>query len=181
LDQAAWERLVELYGPLVYAWCRQAGLQEADALDIGQEVFRSVLAAIADFRRDRPGDSFRAWLRTIVRNKIRDRSRRAGVKQLAAQDLIEQVWAEQGPEPDAPSVACVAAETVNLCRRAVELIRGEFSEVYFRAFWQVVVLGRSPADVAEELDISVNSVYLAKSRILRRLREEFAGLLDEKK
>ena len=71
-DPKAWKRLVALYGPLVYDWCRQSGLHGEDAADIGQEVFGSVAAKVAEFRRDRPGDSFRGWLWTITRNKIRD-------------------------------------------------------------------------------------------------------------
>ena len=71
-DRAGWTRLVSLYGPLVYRWCRCAGLQPADAADLGQEVFCAVARNISNFRRDRPGDSFRAWLHTITLNKIRD-------------------------------------------------------------------------------------------------------------
>src|SRR5437764_1344254 len=71
-EQPAWERLVKLYTPLVYRWCRQHGVQAADAADVGQEVFQAVARRIHDFRRERPGDSFRGWLRTITRNKVRD-------------------------------------------------------------------------------------------------------------
>src|SRR5262245_41329475 len=72
---AAWEQLVDLYAPLVYHWCRRAGLAPPDADDVFQEVFRAVARALAEFRRDRAGDSFRGWLRTITSNKIRDHFR----------------------------------------------------------------------------------------------------------
>src|SRR5262245_13672085 len=72
---AAWEQLVDLYAPLVYHWCRRAGLGAEDTEDVFQEVFRAVARALADFRRDRAGDTFRGWLRTITSNKIRDHFR----------------------------------------------------------------------------------------------------------
>jgi RNA polymerase sigma-70 factor (ECF subfamily) len=68
----AWERLARLYGPTVYVWCRRAGVPEADAADVSQEVLAAVARHLADFRRERPGDSFRGWLWTITRNKVRD-------------------------------------------------------------------------------------------------------------
>src|SRR5262249_48830287 len=71
-DQAAWERLVSLYTPLVYHWCLRHGLQPADAEEVSQEVFLAVARGIGDFRHDREGDSFRGWLRTITRNKVCD-------------------------------------------------------------------------------------------------------------
>src|SRR5437764_23519 len=72
----AWERLAELYGQTVYVWCRRAGVSEADAADVSQEVFTAVARTVADFRRERPGDSFRGWLWTITQNKVRDHWRR---------------------------------------------------------------------------------------------------------
>src|SRR5215207_5403568 len=72
----AWERLVDLYAPLVYHWCRRARLGPEDTADVFQEVFRAVARTIATFHRDRTGDTFRGWLRTITRNKIRDHFRR---------------------------------------------------------------------------------------------------------
>ena len=64
-DPAAWRRLVALYGPLVYSWARRWGLPAEDAADVVQEVFRAVVAHLGQYRRDRPGDTFRGWLWTI--------------------------------------------------------------------------------------------------------------------
>jgi RNA polymerase sigma-70 factor (ECF subfamily) len=72
----AWEQIVSLYTPLVYSWCRKRSVRAADAEDVGQDVFRAVFRSLAEFRRDRPGDSFRAWLRTITEHKILDYRRR---------------------------------------------------------------------------------------------------------
>jgi RNA polymerase sigma-70 factor (ECF subfamily) len=73
---SACERIVHLYGPLVYGRCRRQGLSADDALDVGQEAFAAVFRSLGDFRREQPGDSFRAWLRTITDNKVRDYQRR---------------------------------------------------------------------------------------------------------
>jgi RNA polymerase sigma-70 factor, ECF subfamily len=181
LDQAAWERLVSLYSPLVYGWCRQAGLQAADAADVGQEVFRSVARKIGDFRRAREGDTFRGWLRTITRNKIRDSIRRkrtelVGVGGSDAQRRLLQV----------ESVVCDAIDDPRddsdrriLYHRVIELVHREFAERTWQAFWRVALDEQRPADVASALGMSVNAVYLAKSRVLRRLREELAALMEE--
>ena len=75
-DREAWQRLVDVYAPLVYRWCRRTGVAADEAADVLQEVFLAVATHIGDFRRDRPGDSFSAWLRTITRNKIHDQLRR---------------------------------------------------------------------------------------------------------
>jgi hypothetical protein len=93
---AAWECLVDLYAPEVYRWCRQSGLQGEDTADVVQEVFTAVAAHVEQFRRERPGDSFRGWLWTITRNKIRDHFRhRQGQPQAAggtdAQQQLGQI------------------------------------------------------------------------------------------
>src|SRR2546425_622239 len=75
-DADGWRRLVRLYSPMVFDWCRQRGLQSEDAADVLQEVFQAVFQHVADFRRDRPGDSFRGWLWTITQNKLHDHFRR---------------------------------------------------------------------------------------------------------
>jgi RNA polymerase sigma-70 factor (ECF subfamily) len=173
-DQAAWERLVHLYSPLVYDWCRRAGLQAADAADVGQTVFLAVARKVRDFRRDRAGDSFRRWVRAITRTKILDHRRaRAGREAEAGDALLGLPAAADGSDP-----AADREEEGLLFRRAVDLVRGEFEPRTWQAFWQVVVDGRAPADVAGDLATSANAVYLAKARVLRRLCEEFADLVD---
>jgi len=179
-DRQAWERLVKLYAPLVYVWCRRWGLQAADAADVGQEVFQAVARKVAEFRRDRAGDSFRGWMRTITRHKVCDLLRRQHPEPLAEGGKEEQT----APQPCAPSrledsSAEEDREEVSLLyRRALELISSHFEEQTRRAFWAVVIDNRSVADVAGELRMTSNAVYLAKARVLRRLRLEFADLLD---
>jgi RNA polymerase sigma-70 factor (ECF subfamily) len=175
----AWKRLAGLYGATVYVWCRRAGVSEADAPDVSQEVFTAVARRIADFRRERPGDSFRAWLWTITRNKVRDhwrllaeQVRAAGGT--AAQEVMNQVAEPAGPESEAGA----EPHPGDLYLRALELIRSEFEERTWKAFLMVTVEGRMPAEVAAELGTTPGAVYIAKCRVLKRLREEFGDLLE---
>lgn len=178
-EPGAWERLVGLYGPLVYHWCRRAGLQPADSRDVGQEVFRAVMRGIAQFRRDREGDTFRGWLRAITRHKISDslRERPRALTGTGAPEL-HGVPATSGPGAADLGAGEDAADARIVCRRALALIRDAVEERTWQAFWRVTVEARPPADVAGELGISPNAVYLAKSHVLRRLREEFAELIE---
>jgi RNA polymerase sigma-70 factor (ECF subfamily) len=174
----AWQRLARLYGPLVYSWCRRQGLQPADVDDIVQEVFRTLLARIAEFRRDQPGSSFRGWLYTITRNKLGDFWRRRSAQPQAiggsaARERLEEVAIEETPENS------TSGQLASLYRRALDLICKEFEARTWQAFWLVVCENRVPADVAAQLDLSLNAVYLAKSRILRRLRETLGEVPEE--
>jgi RNA polymerase sigma-70 factor (ECF subfamily) len=178
-DPAAWERLVSLYAPLVCHWCRGWGLQDHDAADVFQEVFQAVVAHIGTFRKERAGDTFRGWLRTIVRNKVHDHFRRRGrepegVGGTDAQRRLAQV---PGPAPAEDEPPADDGEH-GLFGRALELIRGEFEERTWQAFWRTAVEGRAPRDVGAELSMSPGAVRVAKSRVLHRLREELGDLLE---
>lgn len=178
-DQSAWERLVRLYSPLVYRWCRQGGVSATDAADVGQEVFRAVARKVSDFRRDRDGDSFCGWLRVITRSKVCDhlRARREQAAATGGSDALTQL--EQLPQPEEASDEGQSPEDTRiLYRRAMELIQSEFEETTWQAFYRVVVEGQSPADAAAALGMTASAVYTAKSRVLRRLREEFADLIE---
>jgi RNA polymerase sigma-70 factor (ECF subfamily) len=178
-DQAAWVRLVALYDPVLDGWCSSAGLQAADAADVKQEVFTAVTRSIGDFRRNRGSDSFRGWLFAITRNKIRDRLRKLsedGVGGTAAHIRLSLIAADD-LDAEPPFDSHDSNDERLLFLQALEIIRCEFESKTWDAFWQVTVEGRSPADVAAELGISTNAVYLARSRILRRLRTEFSELI----
>ncbi len=182
-DRTAWDRLVHLYAPLVYMWCARTGLQEADALDVGQEVFQAVWSHIPGFQRQQPGDSFRGWLRIITRNKITDFHRRNRAEKEAREEgrfheavtLTEPAPLRELSDPDPDEDG---AEASLIYQRAAELIRAEFQEKTWLAFEEVVIKGQTPADTARALQMSTNAVYLAKARVLKRLREEFEDLMD---
>jgi RNA polymerase sigma-70 factor (ECF subfamily) len=174
----AWERLVDLYAPLVYHWCRRSDLGPEDTADVFQEVFRAVAEHIGGFHRDRAGDTFRGWLRTITQNKIRDHfRRRAGEPQAGGgTDAQRRLLAVPEEEPgEDPSEAGLLHRQLH---GVLEGIRGEFEERTWQAFWQVQMEGRAPAEVGTELDMTAAAVRKAKFRVLRRLREEMGELLD---
>jgi RNA polymerase sigma-70 factor (ECF subfamily) len=179
-DPSAWQRLVALYAPLVYRWCRCWGLQAADAADVGQEVFGAVARKVGGFRRERPGDSFRGWLRTIARHKVLDHQagRRQETDGAGGSDALTRLYQVPADGPDDAEPGAEDEDRALLYRRAVELIQGDFQEQTWRAFWRVVVDGQAPADVAAELGMTRDAVYHAQARVLRRLREEFSDLED---
>lgn len=169
-DRDGWSRLAKLYGPLVYRWSRRRGLSSEDAADVVQEVFRAVAGSIQDFQAG-PTGSFRGWLWTITRNKILDRHRRnqRQPEAVGGTDALQRLL--QIPESLDESEAG-SNSNGNLVRRALALIRPDFTDASWQAFWRVVMEDQSAADVARNLGISVNAVYIAKSRVLHRLRKE---------
>jgi RNA polymerase sigma-70 factor (ECF subfamily) len=176
----AWDRLVSLYAPLVYRWCRGGGLREQDATDIIQEVFQAVAVHIGGFRKQREGDSFRGWLRTITRNKVHDYFRRRGREPEGVGGSEAQARLAELPAPwprEDSSLSEEHAEGV-LVKRALELIRREFTERTWQAFCRTAIDGRSAPEVAAELSMSAGAVRVAKSRVLQRLREELGDLIE---
>jgi len=174
-DPQAWQRLAELYGPLVYQWCRRCEVAPEDAADLVQDVFDTVAGHVGEFAYRRPGDSFRAWVRTVTLNRVRDHFRR----------LRHQVEAKGGTDaqrrlleiPDRASLPAHDGPFQDaLWQRVLDAVRAEFEDRTWQAFWQVVIDGRAPADVAADLGMTLGAVYKAKARILRRVRVELEGL-----
>jgi RNA polymerase sigma-70 factor (ECF subfamily) len=178
----AWERFVRLYSPVVYRWCRRAGLAAEDAADVLQEVLSAVMLHLPDFRRDGPQDSFTAWLAAITRNKARDHYRRRhGKAQAQGGSTAQRQMAEipQPPESPEPSEECIRPDAESaawVSRGALDTIRAEFEAQTWDAFWRTAVDGQSPAHVAADLQMSPAAVYMAKSRVLRRLRQVLGEL-----
>lgn len=176
-DADAWRRLMELYRPLVLFWCTRGGVAVDDAEDVAQGVFAAAAADLRGFRRDRPGDTFRGWLRVVTRNQVALHFRRNR----------DQVQAEGGSgawemlasvaDPLAVPEEDELAQVNQLHRRAVEQVRGEFEERTWRAFWITAIEGRSPVDLADELGMTPAAIRQAKSRVLRRLKQEMGELL----
>ena len=179
-DEHAWESIVTIYGPLVYRLCRVKNIQAEDARDISQDVFRSAFRNIQSFRRDRPGDSFRAWLLKITSNKIIDYFRRQQQKPPAKGGTDMQTKIHQIPDLhwDSSTDGAVFDSTSNVIKRAIDMAKGDFATNTWEAFWQTTVEGRATEEVAEHLHLSKWSVYQAKSRVLRRIREDLNGMLD---
>jgi RNA polymerase sigma-70 factor (ECF subfamily) len=169
----AWERFVNLYTPLLFYWARRVGLQESDAADLVQDVFATLVQKLPEFHYDR-SQSFRSWLHTVLLNKWRKlRRRQPSLPQPGDASLASLA------NPDDEFVELEEAEfRQHLFVRALQLMQADFQPTTWKACWEHVVCDRPAAEVARELQITVNAVYLAQSRVLRRLRQELEGLLD---
>jgi RNA polymerase sigma-70 factor (ECF subfamily) len=181
-DTDAWREFVTLYEPLVYKLARRKGLQDADARDLCQEVFRTVSQAIDRWDRDpsRRGGSFRGWLSRIARNLLvnfltRRPYRFRGSGSTSIQELLE---AQPADDPSATAVF-EAEYRRRLFRWAADAVKGEFAPTTWQAFWLTAVEDHSPSDVAAELGLSVGAVYIVRSRVLARLRHRIEQLGDE--
>jgi len=153
---------------LLAHWAKKSGVPEADRADIVQDVFL-VLVRVAPTFRYEPGRSFRAWLHTVFANKWRDACRKKSPALLGSD--AEGIPAAIVPMDEAEYRAVLAA-------RAAKLIEADFNAATWQAFWRTAVEGKPAAEVAAELGLSANAVYLARSRVLARLRQELAGLWD---
>jgi RNA polymerase sigma-70 factor, ECF subfamily len=171
-DKEAWERLVRLYTPFLHYWCRRWGVSRADADDVLQEVFQAIAKNLKDFRRERTGDSFRGWLRGIARNKALSLRRHRSPRGTGGTDFyrrsllipdgrIDSVLDAEGAQQEAKGV---------LYEQALKLVKNEFEERTWQAFWRAVADGQAPAIIAEDLGVTAAAVRQAKSRVLRRLK-----------
>ena len=172
----AWQRLVQLYGPLIYGWCRRLGRQPADAADATQDVLMSVARDLARFDPDGPGATFRGWLWTITRRRLADQARRVA-RQLEQPDgSLSKLAAEVLPDVGDPPTDA-ADDRAAVASRAAAMLRDQFEPTTWNAFWATVVEKRQPAEVAESLGVTRWAVYKARARVLQRLREELEGLI----
>lgn len=172
-DAQAWSEFVDLYGPLVFAWCRRAGLDGPNAADVTQEVFLAVSRAIDRFESGGVEGAFRGWLCTITHNKIRDFFRKQYRRFPATGGTTMQAALQQIAEPISSDSQTASGDDPvgSLYRRALRMVREEVAENTWQAFWRTAVEQQHTADVAADLGMTQNSVRQAKSRVLRRLRE----------
>jgi RNA polymerase sigma-70 factor (ECF subfamily) len=172
-EEAAWARFVKLYTPLIYTWGRRMGVPRQEALDLVQDVLTVLVQKLPNFSYDR-GKSFRSWLRTVTLNKRREQVRRRTGPMLNASDsFLDDLAGDSGSDTLEEK-----EYRRHLVRRALQLMQLDFEPTTWKACWEHIVSGRSAADVGRELGISEGAVYVAKYRVLRRLRENLTGLLD---
>ncbi len=182
-DSRAWRELVDLYGPLIAHWCRRGGLDHHAAADCVQQTFTAVLRSLDGYQARKSSGSFRGWLWTIASNKIRDHWRSShreanGAGGSTALQALQQVPVEE------PSVEVflsasepVDAEQLNsLMSRAMQQIRGEFAPRTWDIFHRAVVDQIPTGMVAQEFSVTSAAVRQARSRILRRLREQLGDI-----
>jgi len=177
-DRRAWEQFVEIYAPLVFQFARRRGLQESDAADVVQEVLISVADAFRRRKYDRSRGAFRGWLLTIARNEVHDwlaaRGRR---QQPSGGTTAQQALASVAADDDARAWDRDYQE--RLFAWAADRVKGEVEPATWQAFWQTAIDERSGQEVAARLGMTVAAVYLAKSRVMKRLRELVQEIDDE--
>lgn len=174
MDNPSWATLVDQHFDRVYGWCRESGIDDHTAADIAQEVFVSALGSLHRFEKSSVS-SFGGWLRTICKRRIADYWRRrreipmGGTDALNMFSQLGMIRESLDPGHDNPNVDNQNLDDDHLLA-AVATVQPEFEAVSWRAFWMTTVEGRSATDVAFDLGMTRNAVYLAKSRILKRLR-----------
>lgn len=168
--------MVQLYGPLIYGWCRRVGRQPADAADATQDVLVSVSRDLHRFDPHAAGATFRGWLWTITRRRLADQTRRHARRVEQADGSLADVAEEVAFGPEEPPTGA-AEDRAAVTSRAVAMLRDQFEDSTWNAFWATVAEGRQPAEVAESLGLSRWAVYKARARVLQRLREELDGLV----
>lgn len=168
----AWGRFVLLYTPILQDWAKRHGFQPADAADLVQEVLVKLIGELPRYVRGE-GQSFRGWLYRVTANQGRDFRRRAATRALpgaAGLSIVESEGAFEEFEE--------VEYRRTIVNRALELVRGEFTDRTWAAFSGLMINGRPAADLAREFGTTENAVYLARHRVLTRLRREIEGLLD---
>lgn len=170
-NAAAWAEFVALYEPLIRRLARQKGLQDADAGDLCQEVFRVVAGVIHQWDLDPARGTFRGWLSRITRNLLINFLTRQQYRPIGSGSTSVQEFLEAQPSPDPAATALFEAEyRWRMFEYAVNEIRNEFTLSTWLAFWRTAVEGHSPGEVARELHLSMGAVYVARSRVLARLK-----------
>ncbi|HJT78164.1 MAG TPA: sigma-70 family RNA polymerase sigma factor [Gemmataceae bacterium] len=170
-DEAAWRQFVDLYTPLVYRYARKQGLQDADAADLTQEVLGAVAGAIGRLDYDPARGAFRNWLFTVVRHKLSNWRRAQGVRTPGSGDTTTQRLLEQCPAAEGAEDEWEAEWQDRLFAWACEQVRRDVSATTWQAFWRTAIDGRPGKEVAADLGVSVAAVYLARRRVLARLKE----------
>ncbi|MBI3863064.1 MAG: RNA polymerase sigma factor [Planctomycetia bacterium] len=176
-NEADWQRLFALYSPLLLQWLVRAGVPASDADDLAQEVMLVVFREVKDFERHGLG-AFRAWLRTILANRTRDyfRSRQHRATATGDSGFRERLAELESPD-SALSQLWDREHDQHVARQLLKTVEGDFTPPTWRAFWRQVIEGVPAAQVAHELALSLNAVLLAKSRVLRRMRQELHGFV----
>ena len=172
-DQQAWETFLEIYQPLILRLARQRNIQDADAREVTQEVLLTVAGAIHRWETDPTRGTFRGWLATITRNLVVNFLIRQSRHPRGSGDSDVKQWLEQQPAPDCEASVLFDTERKRqLFRWAAEQVRQEFREATWQAFWRTAVEGQDVTTAASELGVSAGVVYVARSRIMKRIREQ---------
>jgi RNA polymerase sigma factor (sigma-70 family) len=177
-DDSAWSQFVVIYTPLIFAFCRGRGLSETDARDVTQDTFKAVARAIPRFRYEPECSSFRNWLFTVVRSKLNDfLAAQARQPRLAGETTVERFLER---EPDRTwEERWLREYQANLVCWAAGQIQRDFKPQTWQAFWRTAIDGEPAQMVASELGLSLNALYIARSRVTNRLRQMLQSIEED--
>ncbi len=175
LDAEAWFQFCEIYEPLILRIAKSRGLQNADANDLAQEAFIRIAKSVSRWQADAEKGSFRGWIGTIARNLTIDFLRRNNRLPVSADDAVLQTL----PQPCAESLYYDAEYEKQLFAWAANKVQPTVQAKTWQAFWLTAVGQRQVAEVAKELQISTGAVYIARSRVIAKLRETIERVNDE--
>ena len=179
-DARAWAEFMDLYGAFVFNFCRKQGLQQADVEDIVQEVFRAVAKSIHGFAYDPTQGTFRAWLFRVVRSKLANHfNKQKRQPATPGETQLEYLAERESDVNPAEAADWELAYKRRVFQWATERVQSEFKDTTWQAFWMSAVEEKAPQTIAEELGISTGAVYIAKSRVVARLRKEVESATGE--
>ena len=171
-DREAWARFVHIYGPLIFRWARYTGLQADDAADLVQDVMTLLLEKLPEFRYDE-SRSFRSWLKTVTLNKWRERCRR---RRLPVADVTQSGL---GRLPDSNATDLWDRQYEHrVVSQAMDGLKHDFRPETWEACRRYIFDDAKPSELAQEFGISMWTIYSAKSRLIKKLRDELDGMLD---
>ena len=179
-EAEAWREFVAIYEPFVYRFARRSGFQEADARELVQNVLLAVVKAVGRWQADPERARFRTWLFTIARNQFLDliaKKRRRQPVRSGSSSLIDLL--QQQPAPDQLAEQLALEHRQTLFRFAAARVRQTFKPTTWRAFWMTSVEQCPVEEAAETLGLSAGAVYIARARVLARLRDEVRQMEDD--
>src|SRR5688500_1083708 len=175
----SWRHLVELYDPLIRGWLKHRGLSTSDVDDVTQDVMAVVLRRLAEFQHNGRVGAFRTWLKTITVNCLRDHWKRGkNLPRATGQSSFQEFLAALADPESELSRKWDLEHDRHVARQLLDVLRGEFEPRTWQAFQRTALEGASAGDVAAELGLTANAVFIARSRVLARLRQEAAELID---
>ena len=179
-DRQAWAEFVDIYAPLIYGFVQKRGLQDADAADLTQEVLGALARSAARLDYDPAKGTFRAWLYRVVRTELCNFGAARKRNRPGSGDTDMKRRLEELPAPSEDEVAVWERDFERqLFALACEQVRRDFQESTWQAFWLTAIRGKSGKEVADVLGLTTAAVYLAKRRVMARLRQQIDYLRAE--
>ncbi len=177
-DESDWQRLFEIYAPLIRRWLVGYGVTEAEAEDLLQDVFQALLREIGSFKHNGHTGAFRRWLKLMIVNRLKGFWRARKTESLASGEDAEVILKSMEDPASNPNLAWDQEHDAYVVNALLNLVEPQFTVSTWQAFRMQVLDGNKARDVASQLGITVNAALIAKSRVMRALRAELAGLIE---